>query len=273
MGKSAPKAPDPYKVADAQGAQNKEFAEYNAALNRINQSSPFGSISYTQTGTDEKTGAPIYSQQTSLSPELQQLLNSQISAQGGISDAISGAISRLPTGAFDPSGINTDDIRKRSFESQMATLQPEFDKGWTNLETTMSDRGIPLGSEIFQGQMGDFNRARDSSILSASRQADQDAMAEHQRQYSNAWQEYHQPYQALSSLMGNSSAVSNPTFSPFATSSASAPDLAGGIWNKYQADVNSYNQQNKQLMGGLLGLGQMAMAPQMSLFGYNMWGG
>lgn len=267
MGKSAPKAPDPYKVADAQGAQNKEFAEYNASLNRINQTSPFGSVSYTQNGTDPKTGAPIYTQSTTLDPKLQGLLDSQISSQGKISDSISGAIDRLPT---DPFNFDTDvsDVRQRSFDSQMALMAPKFDQGWKELEGTMSDRGIPIGAEIWNDQTGNFQRARDTSILGAARQADQDASNEFQRQYGNAMNEYNLPLQQLATLMGTSQPVSNPTFSPFATSSASAPDLQGGVWNAYQSDVDRYNQQQSNMMGGLLGLGKLGLgAYSAGLFG------
>lgn len=51
MGKSAPSAPaapDPVKVAAAQGAANKEAAITEAALNRINQYTPYGSVVYRQ---------------------------------------------------------------------------------------------------------------------------------------------------------------------------------------------------------------------------------
>jgi len=51
MGKSAPSAPaapDPAKTAAAQGAVNKETAITQAALNRINQYTPYGSVVYTQ---------------------------------------------------------------------------------------------------------------------------------------------------------------------------------------------------------------------------------
>jgi hypothetical protein len=257
--KSGPKAPDPYKVSAAQTQSNKETAEYNAALNRINQTSPYGSINYTQNGTDPNTGAPIYSQSTTLSPELQGLFDSQIGSQRGISDAISGAIGRLPTGAFDASGINTDDIRKRSFDSQMAMLQPKFDEGWRNLEGTMSDRGLPIGSEIWNNELTRFDTARDSAQLGASRQADQDASNEFQRQYGNKMAEYNLPLQQLSGLMGNSSSVQNPTFSPFAQSSSGQTDVAGNIWNAYNAESQQAQQKSGQGANAALALGQMAM--------------
>lgn len=261
MGKaSTPKTPDPYKVSDAEAKASKEVAAYNQSMNMVNQSSPYGSISYTQDGVDPVTGAPKYSQSTTLSPELQSLLNSQIGSQQGISDAISGVVGRLPTGAFDASGINTDDIRQKSYDSQMALLNPEFEQGWKNLEGKMSDRGLPIGSEIWNDQLGEYNRAKDTSILGAARQADLDASNEYQRQYSNLQSEYNMPYQSLSALMGNSSAVQNPTFSSYPTSSAQAPNTSQNVWNAYQADVNAANQQNSQLWNGILGAGQLGMA-------------
>ena len=255
--KSGPKAPDPMKVSAAQTQSNKDTALFNAQLNRVNQSNPFGSINWSHTGDDPASG---WSQTTTLSPQLQALLDSQTASQQGISDAISGAIGRLPTAAFDPSGIDVGDIRDRSLNSQLAALEPEFQKGWTNLETTMSDRGIPIGSEIWNNQQGEYNRARDSSLLAASRQADLDASNDYQRQYSNLWSEYNAPYTALGALMGNSSPVSNPSFSPFATSSSANTDVAGNYWNKYTADQQNYQNQQGQLWNGIAGIGQLGLA-------------
>lgn len=53
MGKSSPKAPaapDPAKTAAAQTATNKETALWNAMLNNVNQITPYGSLTYTQSG-------------------------------------------------------------------------------------------------------------------------------------------------------------------------------------------------------------------------------
>lgn len=225
----------------------------------MNQFSPFGSIEYSSAGIDPVTGAQKMNQTTKLSPQLQSLLDSQMGSQQGISDAITGAIGRLPTEAFDPSGINVDDVRQRSFDSQMALLNPEFDKGWKNLENTMSDRGLPIGSEIFNDQMGEFNRARDSSLLGASRTADLDAANEFQRQYGNKLTEYNMPLQQLSGLMGNSQAVGNPQFSNYAQGNAQAPDVGGNTWKAYQANVDAANQKNSQLWSGVGALGNLFM--------------
>jgi hypothetical protein len=260
LGKSAPKSPDPVAVSAADAKANKEVAGYNAALNRVDQSSPFGSVNWSTNGVDPETGAPLWTQQTNLSPELQGLFDSQIGAQQGISSAITGALGNLPTGPFDASGINTDDVRQRSFDSQMALMAPKFDKGWKQLEGTMSDRGIPLNSEIFNDQLGEYNRARDSSILGAGRQADLDASNEFQRQYGNKLTEYNLPLQQLSTLMGNSQSVGNPQFSGVPQSQMAGTDVAGNIWKGYESDMNAYNQQQSNMWGGLLGAGQLGLA-------------
>lgn len=50
-GSSAPPAPDPYVVSGAQTASNLETARANARLNRVNQFTPYGNLTYTQSQT------------------------------------------------------------------------------------------------------------------------------------------------------------------------------------------------------------------------------
>lgn len=250
-----PKAPDPYATSAAQTQTNKDTAAFNASLNRVNQSSPFGSSTYTQTGTDPATGAPIYAQQTTLSPELQNLFNTQVSTQQGISDATLKALGLLPQQPFDASGIDTTDIFNKSLQSQLAALQPQFDQGMTNLQSTLSDRGIPIGSEIWNTQLGNYNNAKDQSLLAASRQAQLDASNEAQRQFGNALTEYNLPYSQLSALMGNSQSVGNPQFSGVPQAASANTDVASNIWNSYNAQVQQANQKNQNL----LGLGSLAL--------------
>jgi hypothetical protein len=260
LGKSTPRAPDPYKVSDAEAKASKDVAAWNQSLNMVGQNGPFGSISYQSNGVDPTTGAPRYTQNTSLSPELQQLLNSQISAQGGISDAITGAIGRLPTGAFDSSGINTDNIAKASYDSQVARLQPQFDEGFTKLQGMLSDRGLPIGSELATNEFNRFDRAKNESLAQASRQAQLDAGNEQSRQFNQLLTEYNQPVSQLSALMGNSSAVQNPSFANYPTASAQAPNVSQNVWNAYNANAQQAQQQNGQLWNGLLGIGQLGMS-------------
>lgn len=271
MGKKAPKTPDPYAVADAQSQMNKETAEYNASLNRIDQSNPYSSVKYTQSGTDPNTGAPIYSQSTTFSPQLQSLFDSQMSTQQGIADATTGMLGMLPTEAFDPSSVgDTSHIAQTSYDRQLAQLTPGFEEGARNLQGTMSDRGIPIGSEVWNNEQNRYDTAKNSALSQASRTAQLDATNEQQRLLQNAVQQYGMPYDQLSKLMGNSQAASTGSQTPFAQSNSANTDLASGVWSAYKADAANAQNSNNQLMSGLLGIGSMAMNPA-SAFGYKLW--
>jgi hypothetical protein len=95
--KSSPPAPDYAAAATAQAAANKDAAQYNSELNRVNQVTPYGSLTWNQsTGAD---GKPVWTQTMALSPEQQALqagqdklsqsyLNTANSAVGRVSDAM-----------------------------------------------------------------------------------------------------------------------------------------------------------------------------------------
>jgi ribosomal protein S8 len=55
MGKSAPKPPDPEKTASAQTATNVNTAIANSFMGNVNQVTPDGSLTYSQTGTYKMT--------------------------------------------------------------------------------------------------------------------------------------------------------------------------------------------------------------------------
>lgn len=56
LGKDTPDPPDPAVTAAAQGQENRDTAQYNATLNRINQFTPLGSMTYSQTPTFDQAG-------------------------------------------------------------------------------------------------------------------------------------------------------------------------------------------------------------------------
>lgn len=82
MGKSSPKPPappDPVKMATAQTGSNINTASASAALNAVNQQSPFGTVNYDQTGSMNIGGqeVPRWTQTTTLSPQEQAMYDKQ----------------------------------------------------------------------------------------------------------------------------------------------------------------------------------------------------
>jgi hypothetical protein len=81
-GGGSPSAPDPYATAQAQTSENQQTAAYNQQLALINTQTPLGSQTYTQQGVGS-TGAPIYNQQISLSPQEQAIFGQTAANQLG----------------------------------------------------------------------------------------------------------------------------------------------------------------------------------------------
>jgi hypothetical protein len=246
----APKAPDAAATSQAQGVANRETAAFQQAMNNVNQTTPFGSLTYSQTGKDPTTGAPIWSANTSLSPELKSLLDKQMASQGNIADVLNTTTGFLPTSAFDPSGIpDTGEIARKSFALQTDLLKPQWDDQWKKMEVNLSDRGIPVGSEIWNDQKGQFDDAVNRSMTAASGQADLTALGEQQRLIQNAERQYGMPYDQIAKLMGTNPAVTNPAFQQTGQTGVANTDVAGNIWNAYQAKAAQSAGTNQALAG------------------------
>lgn len=116
MGKSAPKAPDPYETAAAQTQSNLATAQAQQNLNMINQVGPQGSLTYDVVGTNPD-GTSRYQQTTSLNPQAQAAYDAYQGNLTNINNAAGQALNNLsgmslqsgPTSAYNAnfgSGLN-----------------------------------------------------------------------------------------------------------------------------------------------------------------------
>lgn len=98
MGKGSqprqPAAPDPAATSAAQVAANRDAAITQANLNRIDQYTPQGSSTYSETGTNAD-GTPRYAQTTTYSPEQQRLYEQGVNVSGQLNDLAIGNIDRV----------------------------------------------------------------------------------------------------------------------------------------------------------------------------------
>lgn len=100
-----PSAPDPADTAAAQGAANKETAIANAELNRYNQKTPYGDLTWTQQtpapvlnpdgtpvlnadGTPKLAGQNQWTSTQTLTPQAQAILDNQMAAGKTLSDTL-----------------------------------------------------------------------------------------------------------------------------------------------------------------------------------------
>lgn len=185
MGKpKAPTPPDPQKTAAAQTGTNIGTAIANQTLGNVNQITPDGALTYSQTGlakwTDPTSGKsydlPQYTATQTLSENQQAIKNQTDKAELNLATLASGQSARLndllgrpvdlsgAPAAGDPSkiglpqysGYDTDIDTTKYENALMERLNPQLNQSRAALETQLANQGLQPGSEA-------YNRALDTA--------------------------------------------------------------------------------------------------------------
>lgn len=222
--KSGPPAPDYTAAAQAQAASSKEVTNMQNWANRPDQFNPWGSVTWnSQAVRDPATGQMVtrWSQNTSLDPNLQGALDSQIDMQRGRSDLANSLMNRVQgefgqpmdwsrfgsqvqgpqTERLDPTtrgvaGLNFQDLpgvssgadaRARAedaiYRSATSRLDPQWERRQQSMEVDLANRGITRGSEAYSRAMQDFNQGRNDAYQQALLGAITGGGAEAQRDF------------------------------------------------------------------------------------------
>jgi hypothetical protein len=256
-----PKAPDPNEISDAQTRSNQETAAYNAALNRVNTNTPYGSQSFTQTGTDA-SGAPIYEQNITLSPQQQQLLDQQQQQNldiGNISQNQINQMAQQYARGIDPNSV--DQFRQQAQDALYDRNTLYLDRDYQNSENRernrLANQGVTEGSEAYNSAMDKFARDKEIAYRQARNEAIAGGGAEADRSMSQLFALRNQPINEFNALR-NASQVQVPNFGGPANVTMNPTDVAGNAYNSYQGNLAAYNAQQagqNSMMGGLFNLG------------------
>lgn len=266
FGKSKPPPAPNYEAAAQATAQgNLEATRAATKANRVTQVTPYGALTWSQTGDDPDAG---WAQTVTLDPRAQQALDQQLALNRKYGETANAGFDKV-RGLFESPGLDTSMLPKRAIDvgqtaqdAIMARLNPQFDRRQEQLETQLTNQGLIRGSEAWNNSMRDLNMARND----ASSQAALQGINLDQQNRSSALQEqaYMQdrPLNLINALRtGNQ--VNNPQFQQFAQQATTqGPNMLGAAQAQYGADVESYNAGQAQqggLMGGLFALGGAAM--------------
>jgi hypothetical protein len=172
---SAPAPPDYRALAQETAQSNLRAAQTATAANRVNQVTPYGNLTYRETGTDSQ-GNPTWTANTSLSDTGQKLLDMQNNASLGLGGAINaqlGLVNNTMGQGFKPntSPITTDVGQAnlqtntdyaggmagwdRANELLMQRLQPQMEIQQKTLDAKLANQGIVQGTEAYnRAKMG-----------------------------------------------------------------------------------------------------------------------
>jgi hypothetical protein len=189
---SQPKAPDPYKQADAQNSQNAYAAFYNSVAGNANTVNPYGSTSssisgytpYTDPTTGKVTQVPQWTQTTSLSPTQQKLFDQENQTKMGLGGLANQQIGQLTDVLGKP--FNTDNLNAWQTYGQGPDLKVE--QGATDrasIEKAMMDsyyRGVQPQQAAQDAQLAARGMNPGSQMDYTTQNQRSDAAAEQTRQ-------------------------------------------------------------------------------------------
>jgi hypothetical protein len=215
--------------ANAQG--NIAGALQATAANRINQQTPYGSLSYQQTGTDAQ-GNPIWSANQQLSPELQQLTQSSLAG--------------LQASQANPMyGINPGDTYSNAI---MQRLQPQQSQAREALDAQLANQGIMPGSEAYNRAKTLLGQTQNDALTSAIVGGMNTGIQAQNLQNTTA---------------ANIRNLATPGYvTPYNQAAVAGPDYLSAYTSQNATDIaraNAEAAQRSSLLGGLAGLGSSAI--------------
>lgn len=255
MGKSAPKAPDPAQTAAAQGQWNSFTAQQQQAMNMTNQNSPWGSLSYDQTGSQtiidpngKAVEVPRYTANTTLTPEQQDIYNQTQAADLNLATIANEQSGRIGELLNDPFKYDNQDAENWAFDLASQRILPQQEQNRKALDTQLLNRGIRPGSAAYDQEMQRLTNANTDQL-------NQLALTGRQMGFNESLAMRNQPLNEIIGLMSGTQ-IQNPnaTFAQTPQSGVAGVDYTGLVNQKYQSEMNAYNAQMGAL-GGLFGAG------------------
>lgn len=291
MGKSTPSpppVPNPVTVANAQSAADINTAEAQGAMNRVNQITPTGNLSYSQSGTQtlpNGTVIPTYTATTTLTPAETQALQSQQALTQGLYGLSNTELAKIANNTGSPFQLSdygaapTADAatlkqaQDAVYNQQASRLDPQWAQTEEQTDAQLKNQGFTPGTKGYDDAFANMERAKTDAYQTAQNNAVTAGQTQEANQYnlsSNAYQTALQnallqrelPINETSALVSGqqitpASLVSTPNTTVQPTNVIGAYGLAQNQANaNYQAKL-AQNSANAQ---GIFGLGGAALS-------------
>lgn len=259
--------PDYTGAAQATAQGNLEAARAAAAANRVNQVTPYGSLTYTQSGTDSY-GNPTWTATQTLDPTQQKLLDLQNQTSlglGGLEQQGLGYVSNMLANPFSTSGLASTGINpgENYSDAIMRQLQPQIQQDRESLNAQLANQGIMPGSQAYENAMrSQGNREaqlRDQAIVGGM----QTGLAANQQGFNQLAYQRNEPINTLNAVRTGAQVTAPSYVNPAQQATTAGADYLGamGLTNQSNiANANAINAQNNAMMSGLFKLGAAGLA-------------
>lgn len=248
---SSPKAPDPVATANAQSGMNVDTALAQNAVNMTNQVGPWGSTTYSPTGSTSFTNSqgqqvniPQYTQTTTYNPAQQAIFDKTTQAQDNLAGLAQDQSAAMAEYLKKPFEFNNQDAADWSYDLASSRILPQQQQQQEALRTQLINSGLRPGTEAYDREMTRMGQNN-------SDQLNQLALQGRSQAFGEAVQTRNQPINELSALL-SSSQVAGPNGGMSAAPQASVGgvDYTGLVSQQYQTQAANAGG----MLGGLFGL-------------------
>lgn len=245
-----PKAPDPVATASAQSASNRDTAVSGQLLNMVDQTTPYGSLQYNQTGTnsyvDSLTGktvtVPKFTATQTLSPAQQKILDQTDAAElnlAGLANQQSGFLKDYLAKPFE---FDNQDAENWAYDLGSQRILPQQQKNADALRSQLIASGIRPGTAAWDSEQQRLTNANTDQL-------NQLALTGRQQAFNEALTTRNQPINEIGSLLSGSQ-IQNPNYVNTPQSQVGGVDYTGLVNQQYQSKL----QNSQAAAGGLFGL-------------------
>lgn len=257
---------NPQQLIEAQKGANREQFRANA----MGRKGLYGATEFEY----DAQGNPIGQKQTLTGPAGEMLESAGQAGQR--------TFAALPGQSLEFDNSTLQQFADSGFATQMALLQPQFDQQRNRAEEELTNRGIPVGSEVWNAEIGNLEKQQ----ALAKQQAGRDAMMfapQNQALTTNTQITQHmQPYGEAQAAFGLFSGLGNLAPGYNANPTLGMTDVAGialGAGNQQLAGANqalgANSQdftQNQQRFANQMGLNSTDFAQRQALWGQDLTG-
>jgi hypothetical protein len=303
-GGSAPPPPDYAAAAQETAAGNLQAAKFTTEANRINQYTPYGSLTYSKKSGFDQAGydramqqynqdslgkgatptAPnrldyergdVWTQTQELTPQAQATLDKQMALSDKYAETAGIGFDRARQ-IFENPQIDESllpqrgiDIGKTAQEALLSRIEPNLLREDEALRTRLANQGIGLGSTAYGREMALQGQKGTDLRLQAALQGINLDQANRAAALNEAYTKQSRPLDLISALRTGAQ-VNNPQFQGFAQqANVAGPDLLSAANQQYNAQMAGYNADqaaNSSMMGGLMGLGAAGLMSPVGTF-------
>lgn len=291
-GGSAPSMNTQYMTGQ-QEKGNINTAVNQTRLNHVNQVTPYGNLTYEQTGgTHDWNGnwIPSYTATQTMSPEQQSLYDKQTALQGRALDTADTVMNNVNSAVSTP--LNYDGLQEITSQENyrndaMNALEARGSKSIADAENAqrvaMANQGVAAGSTAYGRGLEGYGQQRvdnsQQALINATGLANQNInqqLALRNQGIGERTALRNQPLQDYATLSGFGGSTTQPNYVQTPQTQIMNTDYVGPEMAKYQSQV-AQQQANAQssggLMSGIMGLaGTLGGSALMGGFGGSMFG-